>query len=329
MTKKILVTGAEGFIGSHLVETLISQGHSVRSLCLYNSFNNKGWLDDLPPQIKQNNEVILGDIRDFDSVNKAMQGVEVVFHLAALIAIPYSYAAPESYVDTNIKGTLNILRAALLNNVQQVIHTSTSEVYGTAQFIPITEEHPLVGQSPYSATKIAADQLAYSFYCAYNLPVSIVRPFNTFGPRQSSRAIIPTIINQILAKNQVLQLGNIDATRDFNYVLDTVGGMLSFMGNTASLGEVINIGSGVEISICDLANLISEIAEFPIEIQVDSKRIRPEKSEVERLCAANAKAFKLLGWSPAYTLKQGLENTFTWFQQYAKKHNLIGTEYVI
>jgi dTDP-glucose 4,6-dehydratase len=213
--EKILVTGADGFIGSHLVETLVKKGHSVRAFCLYNSFSSIGWLRDLDPEVLKNVEIVLGDIRDFDSIGKSVKGVDKVFHLAALIAIPYSYVAPESYVDTNIKGTLNVLRAALAHNINQVVHTSTSEVYGTAQYVPITENHPLIGQSPYSASKIGADQIAYSFYSSYGLPVSIVRPFNTYGPRQSARAVIPTIITQMLGNNSVLKLGNLDATRDF------------------------------------------------------------------------------------------------------------------
>lgn len=329
MSKKILVTGADGFIGSHLVDVLIQQGYDVKAFCLYNSFNSRGWLDDLAPHILNNAEVILGDIRDIDSIKKAMVGVNAVFHLAALIAIPYSYIAPESYIDTNIKGTLNVLRAALEYNVEQVIHTSTSEVYGTAQSVPITEKHPLVGQSPYSASKIAADQIAYSFYCSYGLPVSIVRPFNTYGPRQSLRAVIPTIINQLLLKKSILELGNINATRDFNFVLDTVNGMLSFLNNAKTFGEVINIGTGVEISIYELAKLIAKIADQPLEIQVDTTRIRPEKSEVERLCASNLKAQNLLSWAPSYSLSEGLTTTYHWFKKHAEGHKSLKAQYVI
>lgn len=329
MAKKILVTGADGFIGSHLVDALVRKGDKVRAFCLYNSFNSIGWLRDLEPEILENVDIILGDIRDFDSISKAAKDVQVIFHLAALIAIPYSYIAPESYVDTNIKGTLNVLRAALNKNMEQVIHTSTSEVYGTAQFVPITEQHPLVGQSPYSASKIGADQIAYSFYCSYGLPVSTVRPFNTYGPRQSARAVISTVINQILLKNSTLKLGNIHATRDFNFVHDTVSGMISFLNNPKTFGEVINLGSGIEISINELVNIISRIADHSVEIQVETQRIRPERSEVERLCASNLKAKDILSWSPKYSLEEGLKITYEWFKTYAEKNRMLESQYVI
>ncbi len=329
MTKKILVTGADGFIGSHLVEMLIKNGHEVRAFCLYNSFNDIGWLKELEKHTFNNIEIVLGDIRDFDSIKQAIDGVDIIFHLAALIAIPYSYKSPESYIDTNIKGTFNVLRAAVEKNVQQVIHTSTSEVYGTAQFVPITEQHPIVGQSPYSASKIGADQMAYAFYCSYGLPVSIVRPFNTFGPRQSSRAVIPTIINQVLSGNKFLNLGNVNATRDFNFVYDTVKGMISFIGNSRSFGEVINIGTSTEVTIKDIVNLISKISSIPLEINLDQQRIRPEKSEVERLCASNIKAKEILGWSPFYSLENGLDITYKWFKDNFDKYNFSDLKYII
>lgn len=327
--KKVLVTGADGFIGSHLVEALVKKGHSVRAFCLYNSFNTIGWLRDLDTKILKDVEIILGDIRDFDSIEKSVKGMETVFHLAALIAIPYSYVAPESYVDTNIKGTLNVLRASLTHSINQVIHTSTSEVYGTAQYVPITENHPLIGQSPYSASKIGSDQIAYSFYCSYGLPVSIVRPFNTYGPRQSARAVIPTIITQMLENNPVLKLGNLDATRDFNFVQDTVNGMIAFLGNAQTFGEVINLGAGTEVTIHDVVKVISEIMDQKIEIQVEQQRMRPEKSEVERLCASNIKAKNILSWSPKYSLHQGLELTCKWFRNHSESYSLSGSNYVI
>jgi len=321
--RKILVTGADGFIGSHLVESLVTLGYDVRAFCYYNSFNHKGWLDYSPTQIKDNVEIFFGDIRDANCVNKAVRGCDIVFHLASLIAIPYSYDAPQSYVDTNVSGTLNVMQACLNNKVTQVIHTSTSEVYGSAQYVPIDEMHPLVGQSPYSASKIGADQIAFSFYCSFNLPVATVRPFNTFGPRQSARAVIPTIITQLLAGKSEISLGNLDATRDFNYYKDTVAGMLSFIGKDKIAGETINIGSGFEISIKDVAELIAEVVGSPLKIKVENERMRPANSEVERLCAANGKAKALLGWQPKYYGKEGLKNalteTVTWFRENA--HN--------
>lgn len=329
MTKKILVTGADGFIGSHLVEKLVENDYVVRAFCLYNSFNDIGWLKNIKTDILSSIEIVLGDIRDFDSIKKAAHDVERIFHLASLVAIPYSYQAPESYIDTNIKGTFNVLKAALENNVQQVIHTSTSEVYGTAQFVPITEDHPLVGQSPYSASKIGADQMAYAFYCSYGLPVSTVRPFNTYGPRQSARAVIPTIIGQVLAGNKSLSLGNVVATRDFNFVHDTVRGMIAFMGNSKSFGEVINIGTGVEITIKEIVNMIAKISGVDLDICVDNLRVRPEKSEVERLCADNKKALNILGWQPEYCLEEGLSITYDWFKNNFDKFNLNGSGYVI
>ena len=298
--QKILVTGADGFIGSHLTEELVRQGYDVRAFVFYNSFNSWGWLDHSPADIKGKFEVFAGDIRDPHGVKEALRGCTVVLHLAALIAIPYSYHSPDTYVDTNIKGTLNILQAARELGVEKVIHTSTSEVYGTAQFVPITEEHPLQGQSPYSATKIGADQLALSFYRSFNLPVAVIRPFNTYGPRQSARAVIPTIISQIASGKKEIKLGALSPTRDFNYVKDTVQGFIAVAGSDQSIGEVINIGSNYEISIGDLVQTISRLMNTDIEIKTDSQRLRPEKSEVERLWADNSKARRLLGWEPQY-----------------------------
>lgn len=315
--KKILVTGAEGFIGSHLTEELIMKGHNVRAFVMYNSFNSWGWLDTLPKELQNKIDIFLGDIRDPYGVEKAMNGCDVVLHLAALIAIPYSYHSPDTYVDTNVKGTLNILQAARKLEIKKVVHTSTSEVYGTARFVPITEDHPLQPQSPYSATKIGADQIALSFYSAFNTPVAIIRPFNTYGPRQSARAVIPTIITQIASGQKNLSLGAIHPTRDFNYVKDTVSGFISIAESDEAIGEVINIGSNYEISIGDLVNMIADIMNVNVEIETDKQRLRPEKSEVDRLWAENAKAKKLIGWQPAYAgtdgLRKGLIKTIEWF----------------
>jgi dTDP-glucose 4,6-dehydratase len=317
--KKILVTGADGFIGSHLTEELVRQGHNVKAFVFYNSFNSWGWLDGTEPQIKKQLEVYAGDVRDPHGVKTAMQDCDVVLHLAALIAIPYSYHSPDTYVDTNIKGTLNILQAARELEIEKVVHTSTSEVYGTARFVPITEEHPLQGQSPYSATKIGADQLAMSFYQSFSMPVAIVRPFNTYGPRQSARAIIPTVITQIAAGKREIKLGALYPTRDFNYVADTVRGFLAVAQADAAVGEVINIGSNYEVSIGETVNLIAQVMEANIEIVAEQARLRPAKSEVERLWADNGKAKKMLGWEPAYGgregLKRGLMETVQWFTQ--------------
>jgi NAD dependent epimerase/dehydratase len=285
--KRILITGADGFIGSHLTEALLYQGHKVRPFVLYNSFNSWGWLDRAPKEIRDELDVFAGDIRDPHGVKEAMKGCDAVLHLAALIAIPYSYHSPDTYVDTNVKGTLNVLQAARELGVERVIHTSTSEVYGTARFVPITEEHPLQGQSPYSATKIAADQLAYSFYAAFGLPVVIARPFNTYGPRQSARAVIPTIITQIANGKRQIKLGAVSPTRDFNFVKDTVAGFIAALNSDRGLGEVVNFGSNFEITIGDTARLIAEAMNTEIEIVTDEARLRPEKSEVERLWAAN------------------------------------------
>ena len=319
MTKKILVTGADGFIGSHLTESLVRQGHSVRAFTFYNSFNSWGWLDHCAADVKGNFQVFCGDIRDPNGVKQAMKDCDSVLHLAALIAIPFSYHSPDTYVDTNIKGTLNILQAARELGIRRVVHTSTSEVYGTARFVPITEAHPLQGQSPYSATKIAADQLAYSFYASFNLPVVIARPFNTYGPRQSARAVIPTIITQIANGHRTIKLGAVSPTRDFNYVQDTVDGFIAALNSDLGLGEVINFGSNFEISVGDTAQLIAEAMNVEIEIITDEVRLRPENSEVERLWADNAKAKQLLGWQPSHSgrdgFKRGLAKTAEWFGQ--------------
>lgn len=311
--KRILVTGADGFIGSHLTEALVRQGHNVRAFVLYNSFNSWGWLDSCAPDVAGKFEVFSGDIRDPHGVKKAMEGCDRVMHLAALIAIPYSYHSPDTYVDTNVKGTLNVVQAARELNVEKVVHTSTSEVYGTARFVPITEEHPLQGQSPYSATKIGADQIAMSFHCAFNTPIATIRPFNTYGPRQSARAVIPTVITQIAAGNRKIRLGALNPTRDFNFVLDTVQGFIAVAESEQSVGEVINCGSNYEISIGDTVKLIAEIMGTDIEIETDEIRFRPEKSEVERLWCDNTKIERLTGFKPSTTLRQGLEKTIEWF----------------
>ena len=317
MINKVLVTGADGFIGSHLTETLVRQGYNVKAFILYNSFNFWGWLDHCAPEIKGKFEVFAGDIRDPHGVKEAMIGCDCVLHLAALIAIPFSYNSPDTYVDTNIKGTLNVLQAARALGVKRVIHTSTSEVYGTARFVPITEEHPLQGQSPYSATKIAADQLAYSFYASFGLPVVIARPFNTYGPRQSARAVIPTIITQIANGQRQIKLGAVSPTRDFNFVRDTVAGFIAAMNSDKGLGEVVNFGSNFEISIGDTVQLIAEVMKADIDIITDENRLRPDNSEVERLWADNTKAKKLFGWEPGYAgqegFKRGLAETAEWF----------------
>ena len=316
---RVLVTGADGFIGSHLTEALVRNGYEVRAFVYYNSFNSWGWLDHCADDVKDKFEVFAGDIRDPHGVKKAMTGCDAVLHLAALIAIPFSYHSPDSYVDTNIKGTLNVLQAARELNVSRVIHTSTSEVYGTAQYVPIDEKHPLQGQSPYSATKIGADQLAFSFYSSFNLPVVTLRPFNTYGPRQSARAVIPTIITQIANGNSQIKLGSITPTRDFNFISDTVNGFLSALKSKSGVGEVINLGSKFEISIQDIASLIGEIMNQEIKLIDSDERIRPDNSEVHRLWADNSKAIELLSWKPEYAslngLKKGLEETVNWFKR--------------
>ena len=316
---KVLVTGADGFIGSHLTETLVREGNDVRAFVMYNSFNSWGWLDGCAPDVAGKFDVFAGDIRDPHGVKKAMQGYDVVLHLAALIAIPYSYHSPDTYVDTNIKGTLNIVQAARELGVEKVVHTSTSEVYGTARFVPITEEHPLQGQSPYSASKIGADQIALSFYNAFDTPVSVIRPFNTYGPRQSARAIIPTVITQIAAGQRRIKLGALHPTRDFSFVKDTVQGFLSVARSPQSVGEVINVGSNFEVSIGETVQMIAEIMGVDIEIETDQVRMRPDKSEVDRLWDSNEKARALTGWAPAYGgkdgFRRGLAETIAWFTQ--------------
>jgi dTDP-glucose 4,6-dehydratase len=316
---KILVTGADGFIGSHLTEMLVKQGFDVRAFVLYNSFNTWGWLDHCDPAVKGKFEVFTGDIRDPYGVKTAMKGCDVVLHLAALIAIPYSYHSPDTYIDTNIKGTLNVVQAAKELGIQKVVQTSTSEVYGTAQFVPITEDHPLQGQSPYSASKIGADQIALSFYTSFNTPVAVLRPFNTYGPRQSARAVIPTIISQIAAGKKIIQLGALSPTRDFSYVEDTANGFIKAMQTDAINGTVTNIGSGFEISVLDTAQLIATLMGQDVEFVLDPERLRPEKSEVERLFASYDKAKRLMNWEPAYGglegFKKGLEQTINWFTQ--------------
>jgi dTDP-glucose 4,6-dehydratase len=315
----VLVTGADGFIGSHLTETLVRQGYKVRAFVYYNSFNSWGWLDQCSEDVKGKFEVFPGDIRDPYGVKEAMKGCDAVLHLAALIAIPYSYHSPDTYVDTNIKGTLNILQAARELGVGRIVHTSTSEVYGTARFVPITEDHPLQGQSPYSASKIGADQLAFSFYSSFDLPVVTVRPFNTYGPRQSARAVIPTIITQIENGKRTITLGALTPTRDFTYVQDTVEGFIAALVGNSGQGEVVNIGSNFEISIAETAHIIAEVMEAPIELISDVERLRPENSEVERLWADNAKSKELFGWQPMYAgregFRRGLVETIDWFTQ--------------
>ncbi|NBW65514.1 SDR family NAD(P)-dependent oxidoreductase [bacterium] len=315
--KKVLVTGADGFIGSHLTETLVRRGYNVKALVIYNSLNSWGWLDHCSSDVKGQFEVIAGDVRDPHGVATAMRDCDSVLHLAALIAIPYSYHFPDSYVDTNIRGTLNVLQAARSAGIERFIHTSTSEVYGSARFVPITETHPLAGQSPYSATKIAADQLAYSFYASFGLPVVIARPFNTYGPRQSARAVIPTIMSQIASGQNLIKLGALSPTRDFSYVSDTVSGFISALSADNGLGEVVNFGSNFEISIGDTATLIAEVMRADIKVVEDEARIRPPTSEVERLFADNTKARTLFDWSPAFGgrdgFKRGLAETAEWF----------------
>lgn len=314
---KVLVTGADGFIGSHLTEQLVKQGYDVRAFVLYNSFNTWGWLDHCDPQVKNKFEVFAGDIRDPYGVKTAMKGCDAVLHLAALIAIPYSYHSPDTYVDTNVKGTLHIVQAARELGIQKVIHTSTSEVYGTARFVPITEEHPLQGQSPYSASKIGADQIALSFYSAFNTPVAVLRPFNTYGPRQSARAVIPTIISQIASGQTTIKLGALTPTRDFSFVEDTARGFIKAMETEATNGTVTNIGSGFEISIHDTAKLIASLMGKNIQFELDEERVWPEKSEVERLFASYEKAKVTMGWEPLYGgeegFKKGLVKTIEWF----------------
>jgi dTDP-glucose 4,6-dehydratase len=320
-TERILITGADGFIGSHLVEYLVRQGRTVRAFVYYNALGSWGWLDDVAVCLRNDLEVVAGDVRDVASVRQAMTDCTVVLHLAALIGIPYSYIVPESYVDVNIKGTLNVVQAARDLGLAQVVHTSTSETYGTAQFVPISEDHPLVGQSPYAASKIGADQIALSYYHSFGTPVAIVRPFNTYGPRQSARAIIPTVITQIAAGKQRIELGALSPTRDFSYVTDTVRGIAAVLDCPNSIGEVINIGTGFEIGIGEVVTLIAEIMGAEPEIVSTEERTRPERSEVQRLVSDNTKARQLLGWAPEYAghdgLKSGLARTIRWFSDAA------------
>ena len=315
MANKVLVTGADGFIGSHLTEELVKAGEQVTAFCLYNSFGSLGWIDTLPPDIRSEIQIFMGDVRDPNGVRTAMRGQERVFHLAALIAIPFSYHSPDSYVDTNIKGTLNVLNAARELGTQRVMVTSTSEVYGTAQYVPIDEKHPFQGQSPYSATKIGADRLAESFYRSFDLPVTIVRPFNTYGPRQSGRAVIPTIISQLLAGQKEIHLGKLSPTRDFNYVKDTAHGFMAIADCPAAIGQELNIATGEEHSIGDLANEL--IAQINPEARVvcEEERLRPEKSEVNRLLGDSTRMRALTGWKPEYTFEQGLAETVDWIRQ--------------
>jgi dTDP-glucose 4,6-dehydratase len=317
--KKVLVTGADGFIGSHLTEHLVNLGFDVRAFVLYNSFNSYGWLDTLPKEIMNKIEIFSGDIRDPNGVRVAMKDIDTVYHLAALIAIPYSYHSPDSYVDVNIKGTLNVLQAAKLLNTQRVLVTSTSEVYGTAQYVPIDEKHPYQGQSPYSASKIGADRLAESFFRSFDMPVTIVRPFNTYGPRQSARAVIPTIITQLLNGEKEIKLGDITPTRDLLYVKDTVNGFYEIARSEKTIGEEINIATQTEISVGDLAKKMIQLINPSAKVITESERIRPGKSEVMRLLGANEKILKLTSWKQTYDLDRGLNETIAWFTE---KNNL-------
>jgi len=317
--KKILVTGADGFIGSHLTEKLVARGYQVKAFIYYNSFNSWGWLDQSEDHIKESVEIFAGDIRDPFGVSTAASDCDVIFHLAALIAIPFSYHSPAAYVDTNVKGTLNVMQAARTHNIQKIVHTSTSEVYGTAQFVPITESHPLQGQSPYSASKIGADQLAWSFYTSFELPVATIRPFNTYGPRQSLRAVIPTLITQIAKGQETIKLGAVTPTRDFNFVDDITEAFIKVAESDTTVGETVNAGSNYEISIGDLATTIARLMEAHIQIQTEDERMRPEKSEVNRLWADNEKIKKLTGWLPQYPgikgLEKGLSRCIDWYRQ--------------
>lgn len=322
MAKKVLVTGADGFIGSHLTERLLEKGYDVKAFTFYNSFNNWGWLDTLPEDKLSEINIFSGDIRDPNGVREAMRGIDMVFHLAALIAIPFSYHSPDSYVDTNIRGTLNVLQAARDLETEKIMITSTSEVYGTAQYVPIDEKHPFQGQSPYSATKIGADRLAESFYRSFQLPVAIVRPFNTYGPRQSARAVIPTIITQLLAGKTEIKLGALTPTRDFNYVKDTTEGFIAIAESDKTVGEEINIASQKEISIGDLANEIIRQINPRAKIICDEQRLRPQKSEVNRLLGSNKKIRELTDWKPQYMLEQGLRETIDFLKANLDKYKV-------
>jgi dTDP-glucose 4,6-dehydratase len=316
--KRVLITGADGFIGSHLTERLVREGASVRAFVLYNSFNSWGWLDAAEPAVREALDVFSGDVRDPHGVRKAVAGCDTVLHLASLIAIPYSYHSPDTYVDTNVKGTLNVLQAALAEGCERIAHTSTSEVYGTARFVPIHEEHPLQGQSPYSAAKIGADQMALAFHRSFGLPVTVVRPFNTYGPRQSARAVIPTIITQLMAGAERIRLGALAPTRDFSFVEDTVDGFLSVAASRRCVGEVVNLGSGFEVSVGDTARLLCLLTGRNAAVEMDPARLRPEKSEVDRLFADISKVRRLTGWAPRHGgldgFEQGLAKTIEWFR---------------
>jgi len=317
--QRILITGADGFIGSHLTEELVKKGYKVKAFVYYNSFNSWGWIDTFPKDIKDKIEIFTGDIRDSNGIKTAMEDCDIVFHLAALIGIPFSYHSPDSYVDTNIKGTLNILQAARQLKTKRILVTSTSEVYGTAKYVPIDENHPYQGQSPYSATKIGADRIAESFYRSFNLPVTIIRPFNTYGPRQSARAVIPTIIMQLIKGFELIKLGNLSPTRDFVYVKDVVNGFIEIAKSNKTIGEEINIATQSEISIEDLAKEIIKQINPKAKISCDYKRVRPEKSEVERLYGSNEKIKKLTNWEPKYSFSNGIKETIKWF---SKKENI-------
>ncbi len=320
---RVLVTGADGFIGSHLVEALVDRGKEVRAFVRYNAFNSWGWLDTVNEDVREAIEIFSGDVRDPNGVREAMRGIDVVYHLAALISIPYSYHSPDTYVDTNVTGTLNVLQAARDLGTEKIVHTSTSEVYGSAQFVPITEDHPLQGQSPYAASKIGADQMALSFCRSFDTPVAVIRPFNTYGPRQSTRAVIPTIITQIASGRRTIELGNLHPTRDFSYVKDTVYGFMAVVDSDAAVGEVVNVGSGFEVSIGDLVDLIAEAMSVEVRVETDEERKRPEKSEVDRLYADISKANDLLEWTPTHGgrdgFRAGLKKTAEWF---SKEENL-------
>lgn len=320
--KKVLVTGADGFIGSHLVERLLDRGYAVRAFVYYNSFNNWGWLDTLPKEKLNKIEIFTGDIRDPNGVKEAMKGIDYVFHLAALIAIPFSYHSPDSYVDTNIKGTLNVLQAARDLCTERILITSTSEVYGTAKYVPIDELHPFQGQSPYSATKIGADRIAESFYRSFNLPITIVRPFNTYGPRQSARAVIPTIITQLLAGKEEIKLGSLTPTRDFNFVKDTADGFITIAESSITIGEEINIATQKEVSIGDLAKELIHQINPNAKIICAEERLRPEKSEVNRLLGSNKKILQLTGWKPKYSLEEGLAETIEFLKNNLDKYKI-------
>jgi NAD dependent epimerase/dehydratase len=332
MTRSIFVTGASGFIGSHLTEKLVEEGYRVKALSEYNSFNDIGWLKDTKPHILEELEIVSGDVRDSGQMMREVRGFDCVLHLASLIAIPYSYKAPQSYIDTNISGTLNILNAAIENDAT-VIHTSTSEVYGTAEFVPMDETHPLKGQSPYSASKIGADQLAFSFFSSFDLPVKIIRPFNTFGPRQSLRAVIPVIIGQILSGAREIKLGSLEPKRDFNFIQDTVEGFLSAITSQNGVGQVTNLGSGFEVTIGDTAKLIAELMDCEVTFISDEQRKRPQASEVNRLLCDNTNARERFGWTPRFAgkdgLKAGLASTIDWFSDFQNVSKYRTSEYYV